>query len=327
MRSNRATSCGVVLGLLSGICLTFGMLGSMWWFFDLFAHFRIQYAFVSFAGFTLAVVGRSRRVAAAMGALSCIALLPVLPVWLPTANEANGPQLTVLHFNVNTASGDIDEILRFVGASEADIVFLQEVGPAWLPKLKTAVPGYYARIVEAREDNFGIAMLERRPGRPVVVVRDARLLMFTNAAATLPSIAVDVAIDDHRVAILSTHAVPPINSRYTQIRDAQLDAAAKWAAVQPIPAVIIGDLNVTPWSHGFGILQEAIPALLDSSRGHGVQATWPSFVPFLAIPIDHCLHDSRLQVVKRELGPSLGSDHRSVIVTFAFQTQTTTQAE
>ena len=37
------------------------------------------------------------------------------------------------------------------------------------------------------------------------------------------------------------------------------------------------------------------------------------------IPIDHCLHSPGIQIVRKEIGPAVGSDHYPVVVEFALR--------
>ena len=77
--------------------------------------------------------------------------------------------------------------------------------------------------------------------------------------------------------------------------------------------VLLGDLNCTVWSPYFGRLVRD-SGLKDSSRGWGVQPSWPAGNWLLRIPIDHCLHSPEVRVVRRGIGPDVGSDHFPVIV-------------
>lgn len=81
------------------------------------------------------------------------------------------------------------------------------------------------------------------------------------------------------------------------------------------PVLLLGDLNVSPWSPYFRrLLRES--GLRDSSQGRGVRPTWPTFNPLMLIPIDHCLYSPGIAIVNRQTGPHVGSDHFPVIVDF-----------
>ena len=54
--------------------------------------------------------------------------------------------------------------------------------------------------------------------------------------------------------------------------------------------------------------------LLNARRGHGLIPSWPTFLPFLMIPIDHCLVSPDASVVDIDSGPDIGSDHLPIFV-------------
>ena len=72
---------------------------------------------------------------------------------------------------------------------------------------------------------------------------------------------------------------------------------------------------MTPFSNHFERLLVG-SGLLDSGRGYGVQATWPTGNPLLRIPIDHCLHSPAIRIVDRRVLPGAGSDHFPLVVDF-----------
>jgi endonuclease/exonuclease/phosphatase (EEP) superfamily protein YafD len=83
-------------------------------------------------------------------------------------------------------------------------------------------------------------------------------------------------------------------------------------------AILIGDLNATPWTHSLSQLKEST-GLSTSRAGSGLlnspEGTWPSRFPwFLRIPIDHCLIRGNLQVVSDRLIPIPDSDHLGLVV-------------
>jgi endonuclease/exonuclease/phosphatase (EEP) superfamily protein YafD len=51
-------------------------------------------------------------------------------------------------------------------------------------------------------------------------------------------------------------------------------------------------------------------------KPYGYQPTWPTFLSVMSIPIDHCLHTSGVQILNREVGREMGSDHLPLIVDF-----------
>ena len=102
---------------------------------------------------------------------------------------------------------------------------------------------------------------------------------------------------------------------YSEIRNNQLEELSRFVRDATDEVLLLGDLNVTPWCYYFQKLVRD-SGLMDSTRGFGVQPSWPSNNIFLRIPLDHCLHTPKIQIVGREIGPAIGSDHFPLIVDF-----------
>jgi endonuclease/exonuclease/phosphatase (EEP) superfamily protein YafD len=95
-------------------------------------------------------------------------------------------------------------------------------------------------------------------------------------------------------------------------RGLHLQRVAAMAKASPVPLVVLGDLNCTPWSHAMTLIQTE-GVLGYRTLAPAWEPTWYSIAP-LAIPIDHVLCTAPLVVETRQIGPDLGSDHRSVLV-------------
>ena len=90
--------------------------------------------------------------------------------------------------------------------------------------------------------------------------------------------------------------------------------AAELMRETPGPKVLLGDLNVTPWSPYFQDLVEG-SGLRDVRVGSGLWTTWPMPLPsFLRIPIDHCLTSDDVAVREFTTVGGTGSDHRAILV-------------
>ena len=96
------------------------------------------------------------------------------------------------------------------------------------------------------------------------------------------------------------------------------------AGVRGLPQarmVVAGDFNSTPWSFALKRLDGMLPLI----RRDRAIATWPSApteaqgrkVPLAlpVLPIDHIYAGAGWRTLDVRRGPSLGSDHRPVVVT------------
>jgi endonuclease/exonuclease/phosphatase (EEP) superfamily protein YafD len=97
------------------------------------------------------------------------------------------------------------------------------------------------------------------------------------------------------------------------LQERQLAAVAERVRSVEEPLVVMGDFNTTPWSRLFAGLVGRT-GLCDSRAGFGIQASFPSDMPVVRIPIDHLLASCSIGVRARRIGPQVGSDHLPVIV-------------
>jgi endonuclease/exonuclease/phosphatase (EEP) superfamily protein YafD len=99
-------------------------------------------------------------------------------------------------------------------------------------------------------------------------------------------------------------------------RNQQLQTIASFLRPKTNPVLLLGDLNISPWSYYFEqLLTQA--NLRNSAYGWGVMPSWPVAFPALLIPIDHCLVSEGITIHQRRNGSAVGSDHYPVIVDFS----------
>ena len=141
-----------------------------------------------------------------------------------------------------------------------------------------------------REDIFGIALYSKLP----IVQSDIRYI----GDAEVPSIVAELETPEGRLTLIATHPVPPVGAEYSRLRNGQLERLAELVARTSPPVLALGDFNATPWCPHFQRLL-ARSGLRDSSPGRGILPTWPTYVPPLQIPLDHCLHKTGVGIVRK----------------------------
>lgn len=286
------------------------LLGQRWWLVDALAAFRAHLLVPLLVGAVLAVVlaVRAPRRGALVGALVAVAMLGVdVAMVVPLLNgrpadPGEGPTLTVAHVNLQKIDGSVD-LLPFLEREDVDLFVVLEAPPRWFERLERGgVPGY--ELIEGPSSAYVVSRV------PVRDIGDPDL--GGNPRSTV-ELAVDV--DGRALDLLAIHTSRPIRARGAEKRDEQLAAAATWARGRPDPVVVFGDLNATPWTRAFVELVDDAD-LRDSSRGFGLQPSWPAAFGILGIPIDQSLYRGDLVPVRRELGPTFGSGHRSLVVEY-----------
>lgn len=306
--SSRAIS---VKGIFDVVCLLgvastgMGFLASSGWFFELASHFRVQLA----VALTLLAVGMAFQkrhdavVVLLVGALLNGGLVLGVARPQPSPVVSHGVPLRVVALNVHTPNRQHDRVVAYLRETEADVIVALEVDSRWARALEALNDRYPHRVVEAREDNFGIVLLSRKPILQSEVV--------DLPGSEVPSIHVTLNVDGVHLPVLGTHPVPPANSVHAAERNRQLASIAIWAASHSGKAVVLGDLNTTPWSPHFGRLL-AEGHLVRAHPRWGVVPTWMADHPWVALPLDHVLVSPEIGVTSVEVGPDVGSDHRPV---------------
>jgi endonuclease/exonuclease/phosphatase (EEP) superfamily protein YafD len=296
-------AAGVILSVLTAT----GFLGRMGWLPELTTHFRVQYL-ASLAVLSLAWAARRRWAGAAgFGLFTALNLAVVFP-YLPTGSTeppAVPHRLRVMLLNVHTENTHYDRVLALVRAADPDVFILEEVDSFWLQALRELRASYPHTLQSPRDDNFGMALFSKTP------IERADTLSL--GEAELPTLVVELVIAGQRVTVVGTHPLPPGSPANFRLRNAQLAALPQLLQTRPQPWIVLGDLNTTPWSPYFQrLLRDS--GLVDTARGAGIRGTWPVGLPWMRIPIDHCLVSPELRVADRRRGPAVGSDHYPVIV-------------
>ena len=181
-----------------------------------------------------------------------------------------------------------------------DIVAVLEVDDDWAAALEGLAEQFPHQLIRPRPDNFGIAVLSRWP------LVDPQVVAFSETG--FPSIIATVRRESGDFRFIATHPYPPFNGRATEALLVHLAGVAEVVESSPVPCIVAGDLNATPWSRPFRELL-ARSGLVDTAVGHGVQPTWHAHLPAPRIPIDHVLVPPAAVVLRREVGPDIGSDH------------------
>lgn len=287
-----------------------------WWISDLAANLRVQLILALTAALIASVVARNRKLASVSGTV-----LLWQASWLWTAFAPGltfidgGPKLKVCTINVLSQNTQYDLVIGCLREADPDVFAVLELSSPLQGKLiKELGQRYPHRLLEPHDDgNFGIGVFSRFPLQEACV--------FHLSAPPVPSIQAAVEWNGGTVRLIATHPVPPITSRYYLARNLHLSLLAK--RVQTLrnehpdeSVIVVGDLNLTPWSPVFRDFLIAAD-LHDASRGHGLTPTWyrwPLF-PF-GLVLDHGLATRDLVCTRRAIHGDVGSDHRPV--TFEF---------
>jgi endonuclease/exonuclease/phosphatase (EEP) superfamily protein YafD len=299
------------LGIVAlGGCTLFALLARTSWVFDIFTSFVPLYFLAAAVGFLIAASFRSRLWSAAAF------LLLVYHGWLlapyaafSQAEAAPHRTARIMLSNLYAANSDITSLIEEIERQQPDVLCLQEVTLRWERLLTLLRSRYPYEKVAARDGTQGIALLSRWPLRNVTVT--------TMGGSPSEAIRVTIELPGGPLSLMTMHAYPPMGPSITAARNLQLSHAAEIAREADTPFVLIGDLNIAPWSPFYDDF--VVDSGLQCARqGHGILPTWPVGRVFPAlVPIDHalCSPDVRFDAVSR--GNYIGSDHLPLVVDLA----------
>lgn len=279
-------------------------------YLELISHFRVQYLYLQLFCMTGLLLLRQWRIIAFSVIGLALNLIPVLPYYQPhpNTNLAHAHHLRVLQINLLGPNQNHAKVLQYIHSINPDIIGAEEVRPHWSQALTDSLTEYPYRVIEPEDTAFGIALFSKYPLRQTQVVKFGQ--PFGPRKRYFASIVTNVQYD-RPFTVIVTHPLPPM--RGFSVRNSQLADIARHRPAYQENLMLIGDLNVTPWSPYFQDLLKN-SGLRDSQLGFGVQSSWQSPIPGVMIPIDHVLVSPRFSVLARELGPDIGSDHRPVLV-------------
>lgn len=281
-------------------------------YLELLSHFRMQYLSIQLLCLMgLLALKRWRFASLALGCM-VINLFVILPYYLPPTlkpNMINSKPLRILQINLLGPNQDHQKVLELIQEVKPDIIGAEEVRPRWATTLQKNLKDYPYRIVEPEATAFGIALFSKYPLSNIHIVKFGS--PFGSRKRFFPSIVADIQVGKQPVTVLVTHPLPPL--RGFNVRNSQLADIARNRPTYQENLILIGDLNVTPWSPYFQDLIKAT-GLRDSQLSLGVQSSWKSPIPGVMIPIDHILLSKKFTVISRKLGRDIGSDHLPVLV-------------
>ena len=274
---------------------------------QLFTHFRLQYLVVSLGLLLLFKYLRSPWLTGAIAAGVLLNAILVLPWYVGEDETSGGVELKLLHANVLSSNTEYDRLLSLLDTEAPDLVMLQEVSPDWLVALDELRADYPYSYAEAREGNFGIALFSRVPLKSVS--------HFDSPPFGYPTIVASLDIDGQVLHFIGTHPMIPVRGTFYDARNEQLAGVARLLGKQAEPKILVGDLNLSQWDVNYKHLEQQ-GGVRNARKGFGILPTWPVFMPFAMIPIDHVLVSETISVTGFYSGPRIGSDHLPLIVTF-----------
>jgi endonuclease/exonuclease/phosphatase (EEP) superfamily protein YafD len=294
---------------------------SAWWVFDILTSYRPQFFLVLLVGIVALAALRCWRtlpIAVLALALNAVVVAPVFTGHQAPAAKGS-PFLTIAHLNLQSRTGDLPAIHSWLETTPADIVVFLHTAGRTTASLRGGVGRYTMIYPHYLGQDFKGKSRYDPPSPEIIVMSDQPgATASTPTMNGLPSNAVfvDADLGKVRVHLLALHTLSPGTSARQSVRNSELAAVGRWLRREPKPAIAFGDFNTTYYSPELQDLLHTGHAT-SSQVGFGIQATWPHQFRPAGIAIDQSVYTGHITAIARHRGPSLGSEHRSLIVTYA----------
>jgi len=288
-----------------------GYLGTLGFVFDLFSHFRAQYLILSALLTAYFLWRRQRKMLLCSIVCLTVNFIECWPYLSFDGREQPSTDVSNIFFaNIDIRNRDYDSLLALVRAEKPRLAVFTEVDNKWAEELSALKDEYPYFLERPAAHKYGMVLYSREPF--------ANEKIYEFPGIVYSSVVFDVTLDSDKrpLRIFAVHTPAPLSSIGYRLRNNVLQEVAKIVSSRPnrdsTTAVLVGDLNITPWSLFFKRLL-IDSGLKDIRVGEGLLPTWPTnFVPFI-IPIDHCLTDASERLTRVRSTPPFGSDHLGIV--------------
>ena len=282
---------------------------SFHWLADLLANLRIQQLIGLVTAAAIAVFVKQYRLLL-VNAISLALMLPFLSQLLPArAAESRGEFIRLMTINVLTSNRNHQRILAEIKRIDPDVLSILELSTELDNEVTTQLTKAYPHRISRPQDrgNFGIGLYSKHP------VASSDVFRLNSEIESIEATILNM-------RIIATHPLPPMGERGFAMRNEHLEGISQRVMMAKanspeIPVIVMGDLNLTPWSPHYDAFQRRT-RLRRARTGFAIEPTWysgASVFPF-GLVLDHVLTSEQLRCVHYEVGGDVGSDHRAVIV-------------
>ena len=290
--------------------IIFGLLGRVWWFFDLFSNFQAYYFIFALIALIYFLLRRKWKLVLIPLAVILVSGWMFFSVYIPRNSSSpvndkdyESAQMRVLFYNIFAYNNDFDGVANYVNDVNPDLFIVAEMVENSFNEIAKRIPEYkYKQWEDGVSTGGDIAFFSKIEPTKINVID-------FNESFNLPWFRFEFTIKNKPLVVYGIHPSPPMNSELYKSRSVQLEKLAEQIKKEDSQVVVIGDFNTTPYSPVFQKLLSQ-SGLNDSRRGFGVHASWPNWLPApFRIPIDHSLISDNVVLKSREIGLTLNSEH------------------
>lgn len=249
----------------------------------------------------LAAFGVGRwSMAGVLGLLGILLFASSPGLFARPAPHPGQPTLTIIWANIFKDPQAAERLARLADRHQADVVIVGEPLRD-VRRLHELLAAYPHRFGDEQQ-RHGAIIFSRTPLKNPALSEPFRHGGYPITAATVEA-------REGPLRLAALHPAVPGSPSRLRSRDAQILAAARQAE-EAARALMVGDLNATPWT-------TALRTVSRHTRmrrlATGAASTWFSPYPVLGLPIDHALVTPGVEASAR-VGSATGSDHLPLII-------------
>jgi endonuclease/exonuclease/phosphatase (EEP) superfamily protein YafD len=286
------------------------------YFLELPTHFQLQYFWFGLI-FIFLVWHFLPSTPSVVYVIMAIALmLNIVNLW-PWLNIGDRPHtekndhsaITLLQANVFKFNFTHDALINLIYKEKPDIIVLAEVTPRWQRALYALYTDWPHILITPEDGSHGMAVFSKYP------FEDARVVFMSDRQ--IPSYILDIQAGDQRFKIVSVHPLPPVTQNFYQNRNQHFDwIQNNLDRLNDAPLIITGDFNISMYAPRYKSFARHT-GLNNARHTQGIYNGWFVYDQrYLGIPIDHVLHNDRIQIEDFRTGADIKSDHLPTITRF-----------
>lgn len=242
-------------------------------------------------------------------------------VILPARAHLPENRISILSSNVFQDNRNTAGCLNLIRKHDPDLVLLLETDSFWHKNTLALRDHYPYEVPVPLENTYGMLLYSKLALSEIQV----RYLVDDE----IPSIKALVTLHSGpKVQLFCVHPTPPVpgENLHSTERDKELLLVAKEVKANPLPCIVVGDLNDVAWSYTTDLFTK-ISGLLDPRIGRGFYNTFHAKMPLLRFPLDHVFCSTDFKLVELARLENFSSDHFPILLTLQYEPAASSEQE
>ncbi|MFC3417452.1 endonuclease/exonuclease/phosphatase family protein [Algoriphagus hitonicola] len=209
----------------------------------------------------------------------------------------------VLVANIYQLNEKYDKIIKLVKRKSPDVVFMVETNKEWEKQMKPLEEKYKYHVKIPLENTYGLLFYTNLE----IVRKEIQYLIDPE----IPSLELDLLLrNGKKITLYAIHPTPPVPGQNTLSteRDAEILMVGKKSKNNPLPSIVLGDLNDVAWSYTTELFLK-VSEMADPRRGRGMYNTFHAKIPVFRWPLDHFFLSKHFALSSLKVHSGVGSDH------------------